>query len=155
VADDDQPPPRPGHLRRRVDPDPPIHDPCGVDIDRVGGILDAAPGAQAVVVLVERRGDDALALHIADDSAGQDVRIARRVEVVEREDRVAATEDRYLTPVQQRADSGVGEDLLQLAERAPAHPSAPVRVRRSARVAGRIWPRSGTNTTLPSSASLL
>src|SRR6266702_2623731 len=106
-------------------------------------------------MLVEWRRNDALALHIAEEATRQDIGFAGRIMVIDREDRIVAPEYGDLPAIHQRADTRVGQHIGQLADANPTHTAALARSRRSARVAGRIWPRSWTNITLESVASLL
>src|SRR4029453_16125519 len=113
---------------------------------------EAATSDQAEVMLVDRRSNDQLALHVADDAAREHVRRAVRIEVVERVDLLTDAEDRELPSVDQRRDAGIRQQLVQLADMLPGiHLTSS----RSERLAGRIWPRSFMNTTLLSARSLL
>ena len=128
----------------------------------LSGVFEAAAGRQAEVLLVDGRGDDQLALQVADDAARQHVGAAVRIVVVEREDlrrRRGRSRSAGRRPAQRRPLS-----RQEVVERADVLPAAPARFMRpssrrlrvrSSRVAGRIWPRSSTNTTLSSARSLL
>jgi hypothetical protein len=108
--------------------------------DRLGFVFEAPACCQVVVMLVNRRGDDALALEITDESARQYICFAGRVEIVRGVDCVGDAEDGDLPAFDQGTDPGTGHYVIQLANSCPtlAHATASARSRRSARVAGRI-----------------
>ena len=115
------------------------------------------------MVLVHGRRDDAFAIHVAHDSARQHVCTAGRIEIVERVDGAFNVEHRDLLAVEVDTHAGVGDDSVERADIRPVSRAGHVSLRgsvaarcaRSAVVAGRIWPRSGTKTTLSSLRSLL
>ncbi len=86
--------------------------------DRLIRIFEATAGDQAEVMLVDRRGHDQLALHVADDAARQHVGVAVRIVVVERVDGIADAEDRDLPAVDQRATPASGKNVVELADEA-------------------------------------
>src|SRR5262249_40924158 len=65
----------------RLDQDEALLDPRGIDRDAHRAVLQAAAGEQVEVLLVDRRGDDRLALQVADDAAREHVRARERVAV--------------------------------------------------------------------------
>jgi hypothetical protein len=64
------------------------------------------------VLLVDRRGDHQLALHVADDAAREDVRARERVAVADGVDLVVDAEDGDLLAGDEGAYAGVVEDLF-------------------------------------------
>ncbi len=122
VTHDDQatPPRRGGRQARRhataLDPHAAVEHAAvpGAQRDRL--VLDAAARLQAEMLLVDRRGDDQLVLEIPDDAAREHVRAAERIEVLQREERVADAEDRDLLVIDQRADAGAVQDVVHVAD---------------------------------------
>src|SRR3546814_6430196 len=119
------------------------------------------------MLLVDRRGDDAFTLQVTDQSACQDVGARERITVGNRVDAIVGTDAEHgdLPAIKQRGNAVIGHDLVEYADRPPGngcihHASSAttgmfLNVARSSSRAGRIWPRSSTNTTLSSPDSLL
>jgi hypothetical protein len=147
--------------------------PCRLDPHRIAGHrvvrrFQAFAGLQVEVLLVDRRGHhDALA-DAADQAARQHGGVGIRVVVIDGEQArfvAAHAEHGHLAAVQQRAHAGIGHDAVERRRRRSI-PYSVCRSRcigsprssgndgmgnarlRSSGVAGRIWPRSGMNTTL-------
>ncbi len=126
-----------GHLLARLDDHPALLDPRGINGNPRAGVLDAASGEQAEMLLVDGRSDDQLALQVADDAARQDVRARDRVVVAYRMDAVVGQpEDGHLLAIHERGHARVGDDVLKRADadghgltrlqvRFPAPPDAP------------------------------
>src|SRR6185436_4967920 len=112
------------------------------------------------MLLVDGRGNDELALDVADDAARKHVRPRERIEIVDGVEAVVVeAEHRDLPAVDERTYAGVRDDVGEAADRCPHDAylhAAPVSssASRSSCRAGRIWPRSGTNTTFESGSSL-
>src|SRR3954452_1483828 len=106
------------------------------------------------MLLVNGRGNDQLAMHVADDAASQHVRFAVRIEVVECIDRIADAEDGDLATLEPGGHACFGNDVVEFTHELPGrrglHTASFWRSSRSSRVAGRICPRSSMNTTLSS-----
>src|SRR3982074_1848804 len=104
------------------------------------GIFEASTRRQAVVMLVHRGGDHALPLQVTDEATRQDVCLAGGIKVVQCEHRLSEAKHGYLPPVHERAHPGARQDIIEVADTRPslAHARASTRLRRSARVAGRI-----------------
>src|SRR6185503_488796 len=90
------------------------------------------------MLLVDRRGDDQLAVEVADDAARQHVRAGKGIAISDGINSLVNQKNRHLLATDQRADSGVGHDVVEAAD---LH-------------AGIGWPRSSTNATPPSGWSL-
>src|SRR4051794_23812654 len=68
---------------------------------------------QTEVLLVNRRGDDDLALHIADNAAREHVRTAHRIVIVDGVYLLATAKHRDLSVVDQGAHTGLGKNILE------------------------------------------
>src|ERR1700733_5972662 len=101
------------------------------------------------MLLVDGRGDHQFAAQVADDAARQYVGAARRVMIADDEHAAADPKYRHLLRLDQGAHAGVGVDIVERADLAPArrHARASRCFFNSPANAGRGWPRSSTNTT--------
>ncbi len=136
-----------------LDPHETVLDPRGIHRDAHRDVFEAAAGGKAEVLLVDRRGDDQLALQIAHDPARDDVGAREGIEIAYRVNGVVIQpEDRNLLASHQRAHAGVRHDIRELADlmrlQLPAPRSAPAgsgRARRRRRHSnrGRRCSRSG------------
>src|SRR5437868_10414339 len=97
---------------------------CAVDRHTHRGVLEAAPAHEAEVLLVDRRGDDQLAVEIADDAAREHVRARERIAVADGEDAVVV-EAEYgdLLALHQGAHAAVRHDVFETADSLHAHAS--------------------------------
>ncbi len=94
------------------------------------------------MLLVYRRGDDQLTLHVAHDAARYDVRATGGIVIVDGKNLLADAKDRDLAIVYEGAHPAVRNNLFQAADEFPgvgrAHTASLRRSRRSSTVAGRI-----------------
>src|SRR5262245_5701477 len=112
---------------------------------RVLGQLHAFAGAQIEVVLVERRcHDDALA-QAAEQPAREHAGAALRIDVVDREELLLAEpEDGDVTPLDERAHAGVGQDVFNRADVGPGL-CVHVEFGVDAHVSPRVWLIGGSS----------
>src|SRR5688572_19200477 len=83
-------------------------------------ILQAMAGGEGEMLLVHWRSDNDFALDIADDAAREHVRAGERIVIVDRvEPVVVEAEHRDLATVRQCAYAGVGNDVVEPADRNP------------------------------------
>src|SRR4051812_17211231 len=81
-------------------------DPRLIDRDAHRRVLDAAPGEKAEMLLVDRRGDDQLAVEVADDAAREHVRAGERVAIADGMDFLINAKQSNLFSVDQGGDAG-------------------------------------------------
>src|SRR5262245_53184067 len=97
--------------RRNLDPRLDHHvavlHPGGVDRDAHRAVLQAAAAEEAEVLLVDRRGDDQLAVQVAHDAARENVRTREGIAVSYGVDFFLHPEDRHLLAADQRANADV------------------------------------------------
>ena len=98
----------PRGLATSLYPYPTVQHLCTMYVDSLGLVFEASACCQAVVMLVDRRGDDALALEITDETARQYIRLTGRVEVVCGVDCVGDAKDGDLPALDQGTDPGTG-----------------------------------------------
>src|SRR4051812_38107797 len=82
--------------RSRLDEDEALLYARGIYRDRDILVLEAPAGQEAEMLLVDRRGDDGLALEIADDAARENVRAGEGIAVADRKHVPQDPEDRDL-----------------------------------------------------------
>src|SRR5881394_2203940 len=99
-------------------------DPRAIDRDAHRWILEAAPRQKAEMLFVDRRGDDQLAVQIADDAAREHVRARERVAVADGENAIVVeAEHGDLLPLDKGAHAAVRHDVFETADFLHAHAS--------------------------------
>src|SRR5712691_6455983 len=104
-------------LTARFDQNKALFNSRGVDRNPHRAVLDAAARYQAEMLLVDRRGDDQLALDVADDSARDDIGAGEGIVVADGVDAVVVQpEERDLLAAHERAHAGIGHDVVEPAD---------------------------------------
>src|SRR6185369_5159375 len=86
-----------------------------VDRNAHRGVLDAAPRHKAEMLLVDRGGDDQLAVQVADDAARKHVRPGERIAIPDCIDFLINSKNGNLLAADQRGHAGVGNDIREAA----------------------------------------
>src|SRR5438128_2487335 len=145
-------------------------DPPALDADLVGGdaharVVETLARPQVETLLVDRRSDLPDSTAVADDSTGEDERLAEGIEVADGVDGVTGPDDGYLLTCDERADAGAREHVVERANVLPGflrraldgdrvHPTASRKSGAfSCQVAGRCWARWRICTRLGSGAA--
>src|SRR5437660_1199318 len=156
-----------GSSRARLATD---EDPPALDADLVGGdaharVVETLARPQVETLLVDRRSDLRDSTAVADDSTGEDERLAEGIEVADGVDGVTGPNDGYLLACDERADAGAREQVVERANVLPGFLRRALdgdRVHRTAsrkngafscQVAGRCWARWRICTRLGSGAA--